>query len=130
MANYSLNKIELDNGLTNNIFKLEINDKCEFDEFCESLKKSGNGKVIGRIFATIKSLEEGLKLIPKKLEPLTRDKGDNIIDFRIRVGDYRVYFFRDIAGNVIVLGGNKKTQPKDIQKTRNIKKNFINATHK
>jgi hypothetical protein len=68
-----------------------------------------------------------LKYIPKNRyrELKGRKKSDKIKDFEIKKDDIRIYLFKDLAGNVVIFGGFKNNQVKDIARLRRIKNEFV-----
>ena len=59
---------------------------------------------------------------------LKRPKSDTIKDYEIKSGSYRVYLFKDSNAAIVVFGGFKKNQKKDIRRFRYIKQEYIKAT--
>lgn len=65
------------------------------------------------------------KIPPAKFKQLKRDKKDKIVDYEIKTRNLRVYLMKDeTLGKLVVLGGKKKTQKKDIKKLRSIKEEY------
>ena len=112
------------------VYKLLINDKCQFDEFFNNNKDKVEYKnQLGQIQNILLSIgsDELEKLPPAKFKILKRDKKDSHIDYEIKTKSFRVYLIKDKKlGKIIVLGGFKKNQPKDIKKLRSIKKSYFN----
>ena len=113
-------------------FKLEINGKCEFDEFCAELENAGEKKVLFNLFATMDSIAN-LKYLPqKKVRELKgRKRSDKIKDYEIKKVingvPKRIYLFKDDNGDVIVFGSSKINQKEDIQRLRRIKLEYYNS---
>lgn len=118
---FVLLKIEQVKGKIN-FYKLQIDGRCEFDEFCEVLEKAGERTTLNTIYATMESVAN-LKFLPrKKFWPLKgRKKNDIIKDYEIKKDENKVYLFKDEAGNIIVFGSTKNNQKEDIVKLRKLK---------
>lgn len=97
MPKFALVKIDQVKGKIN-FYKLKIDGTCEFDEFCLEFK-----------------------------ELKGRKKSEKVKDFEIKKDVYRVYLFKDDAGNVIVFGSSKNNQKEDIARLRRLKEEFIKS---
>jgi hypothetical protein len=132
MGKYSVTEIE-ELSDKQKIFKLKIEDKCPFDEFCEELEKSEKGKkdlmvIQSRLYDVAKLNYD--KLPKTKFKELSRDKSDPYKDYEIKLKNYRLYFFKDKDnGQIIVFGakkGNNKKQSRDIARMRKTKMDYFN----
>ena len=125
MVKYSLNKITEING-TQNIFKLEINKKCQFDEFESEVISQGQYEdEISSIYSLMEDVANN-KLLPKtKFRDITLSKKDKNKEYEFKTKHLRVYAVKTESGKVVVLGGYKNAQKKDIAKFRNIKQNYL-----
>lgn len=96
-----------------------VNSFLRTDEFNDWLEKLRDDVAKARILARIRSAEEGNF---GDSEPV----GDGISEMRVHIGPgYRVYFCR--RGSVVYLllcGGDKSTQRKDIKLAKTILKNL------
>ncbi len=129
MRIFTLKKIEQVKGRIN-FYKMEIDHKCEFDEFCELLEHRKETPKLRSIFAIMDSVSN-LNFLPKtKFRELQgRPPGDNIKDYEIKKNPYRVYLFKDTEGNIIIFGSKKGNQKRDIKKLRLIKIEYIKNKH-
>lgn len=127
MPKFALIKIDQVKGKIN-FYKMEIDGTCEFDEFCEVLEKTEEKKALNTIYATMESVAN-LKFIPKlKFRELKgRKKSDNVKDYEIKKDAYRVYLFKNDAGNIIVFGSLKNTQKEDIARLRRLKEEYLKS---
>jgi len=127
MHTFALKRIEQVKGKIN-FFKLEIDGKCDFDDFCKSFVSPEEKKVLAVIYATMDSVAN-LKFLPKtKYRELKgRRKSDKIKDFEIKKDDIRVYLFKDKTGQIVVFAGCKNDQKDDIARLRRIKSEYINS---
>lgn len=123
---FALKKIEQVKGKID-FYKLEIDGKCEFENFCESVEGKEEEKSLRSIYAIMDSVAN-LKYIPKtKYRELKgRKKSDKIKDFEIKKDDIRVYLFKAEEGHIVVTAGYKKDQKKEISRLRRIKSEYIN----
>ena len=108
-----------------NLFKLELNGKCFFDDFLDmNPKKVGNKKkIIEELDAYLTLLIEGAELPPSKIKPI----GSN--EFEIRIKRTRIYLFIDPPNDHIVVLGHYNKRDDDqqdyIDKFRNIKVRYL-----
>jgi len=125
MRIFALKKIEQVKGKSN-FYKLEINNKCQFDEFCELLEKKGDESKLKSIYAIMDAVANLNFLPDTKFKELSgRRPEDKIKDYEIKKDKYRVYLFKDDAGNIVVFGSIKKRQKRDIKRLRAIKTEYI-----
>jgi len=127
MHTFALKRIEQVKGKVS-FFKLEIDGVCEFDEFCENLENKKEERKLRTIYAIMESASNitPTRLPGAKFKELEgRPHGDNVKEYEIKKKPYRVYLFKDDEGNVIVFGGTKNNQKKDIKRFREIKKEYI-----
>lgn len=124
MVKYSLKKITAVKGKIS-IYKLLINDCCEFDDFCQLLIEKHHDDVIGSIHSTLEGYANLLMLPKTRFRELKRPKSDKIKDYEVKSGRYRAYLFKDYNGGIVVFGGTKGTQDRDIKRFRSIKQDYI-----
>lgn len=107
-------------------YKLLINKKCEFDEFWSEIEKSGNlNKELLKIQILMQEVSENKMLPNTKFRNLTPQK-ETIKEYEIKTKNLRVYLFHEeYTGRIIVCGGKKTTQKKDIKHFRKIKKQYF-----
>lgn len=125
MHKFALEKIDLVKGKIN-FFKLIIDNRCKFDEFCNELIEGGEEKALISLYATMDAAAN-LKH-PKNFKELKRDSNDKIKDYEIKKNikglAMRIYLFDD-SGRVVVFGSFKKTQEEDINTLRRIKNEYF-----
>ena len=127
MSKFTLERIDTVKGKIR-IYKLLIDENCEFDGFCKSLGHEKRDDIIGSIFATLEAYSN-LQMLPgTRFKELKRPKSDPIKDYEIKSGNYRVYLFKDSKGGIVVFGATKNTQKKDIKRLRTIKLDYIKTT--
>jgi len=127
MSIFVLKRIEQIKGRIS-FFKLIIDNRCEFDEFCELLKRRKEDSKLRSIFGIMESVANLNRLPETKFRELKgRPAGDNIKEYEIKKKPYRIYLFKDDAGNIIVFGSSKKLQKKDIKRLRQIKNEYLKS---
>ena len=107
-------------------YKLIKNGKCQFDEFIDQLEKFGNMDTdIEAIFNIINRKANGHDVPPTMFKQLHGN--ENVKDFEVRKGAIRIYVAKYLNGYLIILGGLKPDQDRDIDKMRTIKTNFFTS---
>ncbi len=124
MKKYTLNKISEIDGFQS-IFKLDIDGKCQFDEFENEINANGQyNEELNSLYSLIEDVANN-KLLPKtKFRDITNNKKDRIKEYEFKTKHLRVYAIKTNEGKVVILGGYKNSQAKDINKFRNIKKTY------
>ncbi|MCU0472505.1 MAG: hypothetical protein MUC93_03930 [Bacteroidales bacterium] len=125
MHTFALIRIEQVKGKIN-FYKLEIDGKCEFNEFCEALENADEKKALNTIYATMDSVAN-LKFLPRtKFRELKgRRTSDKVKDYEIKKDAIRIYLFKDDKGYIVVFGGSKNNQKEDIARLRRLKVEYI-----
>ncbi len=129
MRKFATEKIDL--KLTDekfSFYKLKIDGNCLYEDFYNKYQQDPNLKsqfnqIETRIIAIAKGNQN--QLPPSKFKILKRDKSDKIVDYEIKTKNLRLYFFKDDENRIIVLGGKKGSQVKDLKKMRSIKKEYF-----
>ena len=109
------------------IFKLVVNERCEYDEFERQIETEGSySSELVTIQTRLHEISDG-KLLPKEKFRNITPKKELIKEYEIKTRHLRVYMFHeDKTGRIIVCGGKKTSQQKDIKRFRRIKKDFFN----
>jgi putative component of toxin-antitoxin plasmid stabilization module len=109
------------------IFKLLVNNRCEYDEFEKLIKTEGTwSSELVTIQTRLQDVADG-KLLPEAKFRNITPKKELIKEYEIKTRHLRVYMFHEEkTGRVIVCGGKKLTQKKDIFHFRRIKKEYFN----
>jgi hypothetical protein len=122
-------KIELDENETIcDFYSLTINGRNKFDEFKSFCDKNSFSVVFIKIQTLILTIAKGNeRMLPNtKLKQLKRGKKDKIPDFEIKTKHLRLYFVKESNNRIVIMGGKKTNQTKDIIKLRGITKNYYN----
>jgi hypothetical protein len=127
MYKFALHKIEQVKGKIS-FFKLEVDGKCEFDEFCKMMEGTGKRKELSSMLAIMDSAAN-LRIMPKTRyrELKGRKKADKTKDYEVKKDEFRIYLFKIDEGNVVVFGSFKSKQKEDILRLRRIKREFITS---
>lgn len=107
-------------------YKLLVNNNCEFDLFWKQCKADGN--LESELFQIQSRMQQvsDLKTMPNEKHKDITPRNDAVKEYEIKTKHLRVYMFHDKEnGRVIVSGGKKTTQQKDISHFRNIKKEYF-----
>ena len=108
------------------IFKLLVNNKCEYDEFENQVQTEGSYSAeLVTIQTRLQDIADG-NLLPKEKFRNITPKKELIKEYEIKTRHLRVYLFHEEnTGRVIVAGGKKVTQDKDIRHFRRIKNMYF-----
>jgi len=105
------------------IFKLLVIENCEYAE------NSYSSELV-IIQTRLQEIADG-KLLPKEKFRNITPKKELVKEYEIKTRHLRVYLFHEEkTGRVIVYGGKKTTQQKDINHFRRIKNEYFNQLNK
>jgi transcriptional regulator with XRE-family HTH domain/putative component of toxin-antitoxin plasmid stabilization module len=108
------------------IFKLVVNNHCEYDEFEKQIigEASFSSELV-TIQARLQDVAECSLLPKEKFRDITPKK-ETVKEYEIKTRHLRVYLFHEEkTGRVIVCGGKKGSQQSDIKHFRRIKKEYL-----
>jgi hypothetical protein len=99
-----------------------------YDAFEEEIKRDGTfEKELINVQAILKQYADLKSLPDKKFKPL-QGCHDAYTEYEIKTKNLRVYLFKEEkTGSIIVYGGKKNTQRKDISEFRRIKRAYIDS---
>jgi len=126
MSKFALEKIKAIKG-AQTFDKLLIDNECQFDNFEEGLKN--NDKLLtelGKIYGYMEDVANGRSLPVNKFKDITPTK-ELVKEYEFKSKNLRVYAIKKENGKIIILGGYKNKQKKDIRKFRSIKRRFLEA---
>jgi putative component of toxin-antitoxin plasmid stabilization module len=125
MYNFALKEIEEINGKLK-IFKLLVDEVCEYDEFEKEIETEGNLKSELRTIITRLHDVADCKALPQeKFKDITPENERNK-EYEIKTHHLRLYLFHDKnTGRIIVCGGKKGAQKSDIKHFRKIKNEYF-----
>lgn len=108
------------------IFKLLVNNNCEYDEFESQIKTDGSySSELVTIQIRLQEIADG-KLLPKEKFRNITPKKELAKEYELKTRHLRVYLFHEEkTGRIIVCGGKKITQQKDLNHFRRIKKEYF-----
>ncbi|GET27097.1 hypothetical protein [Prolixibacter sp. NT017] len=126
MESFTLKQIDEIEG-KQKIYKLEIDDKCLFDDFEDEIEKRGQySDELATIYAHIEDFANNKTLPQTKFRILNKGvKNDKIKEYEFKSKHLRIYGIKAPSGQIIIMGGYKKTQKKDINRLKNIKAIYI-----
>ncbi|NLA15155.1 MAG: hypothetical protein GX877_01275 [Bacteroidales bacterium] len=106
--------------------KLLINEKCLLDQFEESIKGTPYESEMRSIYTYMEFVANNTLLPRTKLNVIKKCYGKQKC-YEFKSKNLRVYAFSITGGKVIVLGGNKSNQVKDIRQLKSILKDIIES---
>ena len=124
MSKFALEEIDSIRG--KQIFsKLIMDGICLFDEFASKLEEQYKSELdaIGYYMEAVANLQS---LPDTKFRELKGGKGD-VKEYEFKSRHFRVYVMQQKGGKIIVIGGYKNNQSKDILSFRSIKKQFLDS---
>ena len=117
MCIFAVEKIEQvrDDGKIH-FFKLFKDKRCFFDEFVNDIRGNSNDyKSFVSLVAIMDFMAENDSNLPSKKFNAIK-KGKNVIGYEFKKDDLRVYCVKKEPNVIVILGGYKKNQEKDIDK--------------
>jgi len=126
MSIFALKQLEEVSGRIR-IYKLITNGESEYDEFESEIQAEGTyASELTTIQARLQDIADG-RLLPKEKFRNITPKKEMVKEYEIKTRHLRVYLFHEEkTGRIIVCGGKKVTQDKDIAHFRRIKKEYFN----
>ena len=108
-------------------YKLKVDETCPIDDFWDQIEKEGNlVKQLDNAIAIMERHAQGHALSPKKFKKISTSK-DPVNEYVVKTKDLRIYLFRDKDGAIVVSGGKKSTQRSDINRFKNLVKEYCNS---
>lgn len=104
---------------------MKRNGKWLIDEFLEDVKKDKNFEPeLGELYATLEDTANG-KMVPKnQYRKLRLSKKLKFGAYEAKSRHLRLYLIHDEQGKIIVIGGKKTNQERDIERLEKIIKEF------
>lgn len=107
--------------------KLVIDGFCPYEEFWMQVEKEGNlRKQLVGIVHNMNEVANRKSLPKEKFRDITPDK-ESVNEYEFKKGDLRVYAIKDVAGHIVILGGKKNSQKRDIKSFRSIKQRYLRS---
>jgi putative component of toxin-antitoxin plasmid stabilization module len=124
MTKFALKRLEAVN-CNQIVDKLIINDRCQFDDFeAEARRNNIYENEIGMIYSYLEYISNGSTLPNKHFRDITPVK-QKVKEYEFKTKNLRVYAIKQTNGKIIIFGGYKNSQKKDIKQFRAIKKRFL-----
>jgi hypothetical protein len=126
MVNFNLKKITLFKGIQP-FYQLTIDGLGVLDEYIQDLEHTYRKDLI-QILNAMERVANHQPVPGSKYHELNRrPKNDPFKDFEFKHGDLRLYGFKSETGKIILLGGYKNAQVKDIRRMRSLKWQYIES---
>lgn len=127
MPKFAVEKIKEIDGKVN-FFKLLIDGVWLYDSFCANLTEEGGyDSELRKVQALMQEVSEMKSLPQTKGKPL-KGNSNSVKEFEIKTKTLRIYLIHEEnTGKIIVLGGKKTTQNKDITRFRGIVTQYLNS---
>jgi hypothetical protein len=104
-------------------YKLLIDDKCQFDEFCEEVKKYGNMTAyFAAVMRILNDVANGAPMPYKKFHPLKNSEDQ----YEAKKDLIRIYLIKGNNSYIIAFGSFKGDQETDIGKLNNLYSRYKN----
>ena len=124
MSKFALKEIELIKG-KQTFNKLLVDDIAPFDRFTEELEEQYESE-LASIFYRMEAVAN-LQSLPKdKFRELKGGKGE-VKEYEFKSKHLRVYAIHQKDGKIVVMGGYKNSQDKDIITFRALKKQYVES---
>jgi len=125
MSKFSLISIDAIKGKIK-FFKLVKDGKCEFDEFETEARKNFSNELF-KIFAYMDRVSNLMSMSSDKFRDITQ-KREKVKEYEFKTRHLRVYVIKEEqSGNIIICGGYKNTQERDIKHFRELKKEYLKS---
>lgn len=122
MPTFALKTIEQVRG--KQVFeKLVVDGQIPFDTFVNEVEKQFESELDG-IFNWMNRVANNNAVPREKFHPLKGSK-DSCREYEFKSKHLRVYLIEQSNGKIVVMGGTKTNQPKDIQQFRKIKQQYL-----
>lgn len=97
-------------------FKLIKDGVCWFDDFYEEqMKNARNASDLKKVLAVMDYMAETNAILPKEKFNSIK-QGKNVVGYEFKKNELRVYCLKPTSNVVVVFGGYKKDQEKDVKK--------------
>lgn len=127
MSIFALNKIESIDS-KQRIDKLLMDEVCLFDEFEKEIQSNPQYlSELGSIYNYIEYVGNGNSVPQKHFKDITPKK-EKVKEYEFKSNNLRVYAIKQENGKIIVMGGYKNSQKKDIIQFRSIKRQYLEFT--
>lgn len=109
--------------------KLIVDGKCLIDDFIDSLEAQYETEM-DSIYAYM-NMVANLQTLPyNKFHPLDENNNDGYSEYEFKTKHLRVYVIAQPGGKIVVMGGCKNSQKKDIISFRALKRQYIDSINK
>lgn len=123
MHTFTVRKIEAVEGVQQ-FLQLEINGRGQLDVFEESLRGSTYEREFAVMLTYMEYVANNGSLPQTRFRDITPAK-DPVKEYEFKSKHLRIYACRYPGGKLIILGGKKSDQKKDITRFRSLKKQYL-----
>lgn len=124
MSTFATEDIEYIKGIQ--VFsKLIVDGKAPYDTFVDNLEENYKSE-LAAIEYYMEAVSQLKSLPDTKFRELKGYK-DNVKEYEFKSKHLRIYAIQQKNGKIIVMGGYKNTQKKDINAFRTLKKQYLNS---
>lgn len=125
MSTFALENIVAVQGCQK-FYKLKVDAKCPIEEFVDGLESQYETEM-DTIYAYM-NMVANLQTLPyNKYHPLNKHKIDKYREYEFKTKHLRVYVITQPGGKIVVMGGYKNTQEKDLTSFRALKKQYVES---
>lgn len=122
MNDYCTQEFDLIHNESYTYYKLYINNKCQFDEFCEEVQRRvSDNESLQAIYGYMELL--GVLPLPESKHRIIKDAEQRDI-WEFKKNNIRVYVVKTMKEVYIVMGGYKADQKRDIERVKRRVKQF------
>lgn len=126
MNSFALEEFRIIKGNTP-FYKLKVNGVCPFDEFWKEIEREGNlAKQLKSALTIMERVSGNLPTPPTKYKAIS-DRNSLASEYEVKTKDLRIYLFRDRTGAIVVSGGKKSSQKRDINRFKHLTNEYINS---
>ena len=104
--------------------KLVVDGVAPFDAFEDELEDQDK-RSLEKIYFYMNEIANMRTLPNTKFKDITPGKED-VKEYEFKEGNLRVYSIKKFGGKIIILGGYKNRQKKDLRKFRSLKEQYLN----
>lgn len=109
--------------------KLKVDGVCPIDVFTDNLEDQYESEM-GSIYAYMDMVANQESLPHNKFHPIDKNNTDGYREYEFKTKHLRVYVIAQPGGKIVVMGGYKNSQKKDIVAFRSLKKQYIDSIKK
>ena len=126
MSNFAFRELEGIDGIQK-FCKLVIDEECQFDIYEDEINKNKKlSSQLGALYQAMQWVADLRSLPDTKFKDITPNK-ETVKEFEFKSKDLRIYAIKIEDGKLILIGGYKNKQNKDLRQFRSIKKRLLES---